>query len=70
MKKSHAHNDLSATHCPRCNGPLKERMVQAKERIPTCYKCYSFTEGQRGHTINTKARKDRIELGLSIKHFK
>jgi len=70
MKKNYRHDIFDETStCPKCNKPLKKRMVEAKKATPLCYGCYCKAEALRGHTINTKPRQARIETGIPVKRF-
>ncbi len=71
MKKSHKHDQLSDTECraPGCRKHIKQRLVEMKNSIYLCYKHFCKKEQQRGHTINTKPRRKRIEQNLPVKTF-
>ncbi len=71
MKKSHRHDQLSDIECfeKGCHKHIKQRLVEAKEKIRLCYKHWCKKEHGRGHMVNTTPRKKRILKNLPVKTF-
>jgi hypothetical protein len=68
MKKTHRHDELSTRMCVDCGKALKSRLIWQKD-VKCCYKCFCKKEAERGHTVNTQARKKRIINGLPVKIY-
>jgi hypothetical protein len=70
MKKAYRHDELSDRICsnPKCDKQIKKRMVELKD-ARFCYDCHSTREANRGHTVNTQARRKRVDAGLPVKSF-
>lgn len=71
MKKSHRYNELSDRTCALvgCKKHLKIRLVETKTNLLFCYEHFCKNEANRGHSVNTRPRRKRIEAGLPVKDF-
>ena len=65
MKKSHSYDKLSDKRC-KCGKCIKARLA---DRFDTCYACHIEAEATRGHFINAKPRKKRVNAGLPTKVY-
>ena len=65
MRKSHSYDELSDKRC-KCGKRIKARLA---DRFDTCYACYAKAEALRGHFINVKPRKKRLDSGLPTKTY-
>ncbi len=71
MKKTYSFNVMSDKICAfaSCDKRLKLRLVKQKPSTTICYKHYKETETDRGHTIDSQARKKRVCAGLPVKSY-
>ena len=60
------YSDKQCDH-PGCEKFIKQRLVNLSDKLTKCYKHYCAEEAKRGHFVNHKNRKDRIEAGLPVK---